>query len=137
MDKRTHFVLTGGQTNLQAVCNGERQRAENNPCFVKDNRSFRAGNSFDAVFLPRLIPKSFGAFSEARIERLVFVALTRATRWAYFSTVLGNSCPFLEKLLPLERSRKLTVLCGDHKNASPTAAPAAEPARAANDLDFL
>ena len=96
------------------------------------------GLTFDSVFLPRLVSGSFKMFSADRVERLVFVALTRATKWAYFSTVLGNSCDFLEKLLPLEKTRQLTVQRGDQAAAATASTPQVKPAAStADDLDFL
>ena len=65
------------------------------------------GLTFDAVLLPRLTPSSFSAFSPERIERLLFVALTRATRWAYLST--DGRLPLLRRLEPLVKEKRLTV----------------------------
>jgi hypothetical protein len=42
----------------------------------------------------------------------VFVTLTRATKWAYLSTTVDDSLPLLQKLLPLEQTRQLTVRRG-------------------------
>lgn len=65
------------------------------------------GLTFDAVLLPRLTPRSFSAFGPERIERLLFVAITRATRWAYLST--DGELPHLRRLEPLIKEKRLTV----------------------------
>jgi superfamily I DNA/RNA helicase len=44
------------------------------------------GLTFDTILLPRLVPRSFSSVSEARIECLLFVAISRATKWVYMST---------------------------------------------------
>lgn len=64
------------------------------------------GLTFDSVLLPRLTPKSFPASTPERIERLMFVAITRATRWAYLST--DGLLPHLDRLVPLVKQRQLT-----------------------------
>jgi hypothetical protein len=46
-------------------------------------------------------------FSPERIERLLFVALTRATHWAYLST--DGQLPHLQRLEPLVKKGWLTV----------------------------
>jgi superfamily I DNA/RNA helicase len=92
------------------------------------------GLTFDSVFMPRLVPGSFRRVRPERVERLVFVALTRAARWAYFSTSLGEPLPVIEKLLPLEKTRQLTVRRGD-QSGGPTPRPPTQPL--ATPLDFL
>ena len=65
------------------------------------------GLTFDCVSMPTLrrsdLPKD-----EALAERWLFVGITRATRWAYFSAVDGN-CPFVERFNELERQGQLTI----------------------------
>jgi superfamily I DNA/RNA helicase len=92
------------------------------------------GLTFDSVFMPRLVPASFKSVRPERIERLVFVGLTRAAKWAYFSTGLGEPLPLMEKLLPLERTRQLTVRRGDQLGGPTPPAPTQPPP---NNLDFL
>jgi superfamily I DNA/RNA helicase len=92
------------------------------------------GLTFDSVFMPRLVPASFRRVRAERVERLVFVALTRATRWAYFSTSLGESLPLMEKLLPLEQTGQLTVQRGDQAGGPTPTPPTQSPA---HPLDFL
>ena len=74
------------------------------------------GLTFDSVLLPRLTPKSFQVFSQEQIERLLFVALTRATRWAYLST--DGMLPHLQRLEPMVNEKRITV-----RTASGVSAP--------------
>jgi superfamily I DNA/RNA helicase len=60
------------------------------------------GLTFDTVFMPRLTAKTFPDISQERIERLLFVGITRATKWLYMSTTCGKDLPCLSKLEPLE-----------------------------------
>lgn len=62
------------------------------------------GLTFDSVLMPRLVSKSFHYASPERIERLLFVGITRAMKWCYFSTTLDNPLPALiEKIVPLSK----------------------------------
>ena len=44
------------------------------------------GLTFDTVLMPRLVRKSFTRESDDLIERLLFVGITRAMKWAYLSS---------------------------------------------------
>lgn len=59
------------------------------------------GITLDSVLLPGLQTENFQRYSPERIERLLFVAITRAQGWAYLSTVAGGKAVFapLERLL--------------------------------------
>jgi len=70
------------------------------------------GLTFDTVLLPRLTGTSFFNMSDARIERLLFVGVTRAVRWVYLSTTQGKPFAPLMRLEPLVGAKKLTVLTG-------------------------
>lgn len=83
------------------------------------------GLTFDSVLLPRLTPKSFPASTPERIERLLFVALTRATRWAYLST--DGQLPHLQRLEPLIKANQITVK-SPGSPSSPVSAPQKEEA---------
>ena len=48
------------------------------------------GLTFDSVLLPRLAPNSFVHLTEERTKRLLFVAMTRASNWLYFSATHGR-----------------------------------------------
>jgi superfamily I DNA/RNA helicase len=72
------------------------------------------GLTFDSVFMPRLVTGSFRRMIEERIGRLLFVGITRATKWVYMSTTSTGSppLPILGRLLPLEKEGVLTVQRG-------------------------
>ena len=67
------------------------------------------GLTFDTVLMPRLTTRSFPDISEERIDRLLFVGITRATKWIYMSTTSGKELPSLSKLEPLVATRHLVV----------------------------
>lgn len=90
------------------------------------------GLTFDSVLLPRLTPRSFPACSPERIERLLFVAITRATRWAYLST--DGLLPHLERLLPLVKDKQITMKMADDV---PTPKSEPKPQEADDLLDAL
>lgn len=73
------------------------------------------GLTFDTVLLPRLTPKSFPSMAPERIGRLLFVALTRATRWAYMST--DGQWPLLHRLDRLVKAGQLTTRTPGHAPA--------------------
>jgi len=101
------------------------------------------GLTFDSVLMPRLVTNSFWRIKPERIERLVFVALTRATKWAYFSTNTDGRLALFDKLLPLEKTRQLTVRRGDQASSAGQAPPVIHPPGGdwppakPEDLDFL
>lgn len=82
------------------------------------------GLTFDTVLLPRLVRGSFDRPAEDRILSMMFVAVTRAARWVYLSTVSGQEAPFLTRLAPLVTAGKLTLRMQDD---SPPALPPAPP----------
>lgn len=54
------------------------------------------GLTVDSVFLPRLIAKSFPTFIDDQVRpRLLFVGVTRATRWAWLGLRSGDRLPEL------------------------------------------
>jgi superfamily I DNA/RNA helicase len=57
------------------------------------------GLTFDAVLMPRLIENAFGKMTPTRINRVMFVGITRAMRWAYFSTIDGENFEPLGRLI--------------------------------------
>ncbi|MEO6326302.1 MAG: UvrD-helicase domain-containing protein [Thermoanaerobaculia bacterium] len=44
------------------------------------------GLTFDSVLMPRLVPMSFNSFNARLVNRLLFVGITRATKWVYMSS---------------------------------------------------
>lgn len=65
------------------------------------------GITLDSVLLPGLQAENFQRYTPARVERLLFVAITRAQGWAYLSTVAGGKAAFA----PVER---LLLSAGGH-----------------------
>lgn len=66
------------------------------------------GLTFDTVLMPCLNRRLFRVMDE-RLERWLFVGITRATKWIYFSTTDGDSTLFLDRFRGLERRRQLTI----------------------------
>ena len=69
------------------------------------------GITLDSVLLPGLQTENFQRYNPERIERLLFVAITRAQGWAYLSTVAGGKAVFapLERLLTRPKGRNWVV----------------------------
>jgi superfamily I DNA/RNA helicase len=67
------------------------------------------GLTFDSVLLPRVVQSSFERPSESQALRMMFVAITRATRWVFLSTVAGKEPSFLSRLEPLAASGELAA----------------------------
>jgi len=67
------------------------------------------GLTFETVIMPRLVPSSFNQVKPDRLEKLLFVGITRATRWVYMSTVEGPTLPVVLELAALERDRIITI----------------------------
>jgi len=97
------------------------------------------GLTFDTVIMPRLVASSFGRFHPSRIERLIFVGITRATKWCYFSTTLDNPLSLiLDKILPLVKSRKVSILQSeDQWKSKDSEDRKKEKPGKKDDLDFL
>jgi superfamily I DNA/RNA helicase len=96
------------------------------------------GLTFDSVLLPRLVPESFPRMSHERMQRLLFVAITRATNWVYLSTNEGNELPLLQALQPLVAERVLTIQSASATSATtPLVLPPDSKTSATTDLDFL
>jgi superfamily I DNA/RNA helicase len=94
------------------------------------------GLTFDSVLLPRLVPESFPRMSPERIQRLLFVAVTRATNWVYLSTNVGNELPLLQALQPLVSERALAVQSAQDRTPPATGSTPGTPLKTEN-LDFL
>lgn len=141
---RQVFGFAQGLTEIGIEVEVPKQRGGSQSIPVHDFTSSRPklmayhsvkGLTFDSVFMPRLVAGSFKRVRAERVERLLFVALTRATQWAYFSTSLGDPLPALEKLLPLERTRQITLRrSGDQPTPPQTATSRTKPE---GSLDFL
>lgn len=94
------------------------------------------GLTFETVLLPRLVPSSFPPALAGRVRQLLFVAITRATRWVYLSTQQDDPLPALTPLRALAGSGQLTI---QRSQPAATRVRAVEPTvpAPASDLDFL
>ena len=59
------------------------------------------GLTFDSVLLPRLVSTSFSGRLEGMTDRLLYVGITRATKWLYMSTIAGKSLSTLNRIRSL------------------------------------
>jgi len=78
------------------------------------------GLTFDTILLPRLVRSSFPRISDSRIMRLLFVGITRATKWVYMSSRQEGLVPALANIMPLEQTGVLTI----QRGATPEYQPA-------------
>ena len=90
------------------------------------------GLTFDSALLPRVVKFSFERRTEDQVLRMMFVAVTRAARWVYLSTVAGQEPAFLSRLEPLAASGNLTI-----RNAGPSTDMPPPPAERPDSLDDL
>ena len=67
------------------------------------------GLTFETVIMPRLVNTSFLQVAARRLEKLLFVGMTRATQWVYMSTVEGQIPPVVVELATLEREGTITI----------------------------
>lgn len=81
------------------------------------------GLTFDTVLMPRLNRKFLGKSDPDRLERWLFVGITRATRWLYVSTTDGEDALFMDRFRDLERRRQMTI----QEGVDDSSARAAEP----------
>ena len=98
------------------------------------------GLSFDSVFMPGLSPATFPHTPTTRLQHLLFVATTRATRWCFFSSPAFHPLPLLiDSLTPLTTTGHLTLLHPDTRSAPNPAGTihSPPPPPPAGALDFL
>lgn len=67
------------------------------------------GLMFDSVLLPRLVQDSFTQHNTLNTARLLFVGITRASKWVYLSTCRNEEISMLHALLPLANDNHLIV----------------------------
>lgn len=99
------------------------------------------GLTFDTVIMPRLVEMSFRHVSNARREKLLYVGITRATRWVYLSTVDGDAISELERLRKLStlQSSPVTMQIWGDSPSSEAPTPVGDKASSSPDdpLDLL
>jgi superfamily I DNA/RNA helicase len=78
------------------------------------------GLTFDTVLLPRLVPNCFGKLS-VWAQRLLYVGITRATKWVYLSTIAGKAIPELRRVFSLAELNPPPVTLSRPDKASPHA----------------
>jgi superfamily I DNA/RNA helicase len=74
------------------------------------------GLTFDSVLLPRLVSASFSGRLDEMADRLLYVGITRATKWLYLSTVTGKSVSSLSRIRKLAEQKPPVVTLG-HRTA--------------------
>ena len=67
------------------------------------------GLTFDTILMPQLTTRNFYQLNDEQIERLLFVGITRATKWVYMSCKESSQLPCLKKLHALEAERCFTI----------------------------
>ena len=80
------------------------------------------GLTFDTVLMPRLIPGLFAHLDQEMLERWLFVGITRATQWVYFSTINDNRFMFLNRFQELEQRKQATIKFSDGLHFSSSSA---------------
>ncbi len=90
------------------------------------------GLTFDSVLLPRLVPRSFGRWSEESIRQLLFVAITRAKDWVYLSTVVSRELKALKSVYSLVDEGEFTI-----QSEWVVGEPTSDPGVGQEDDDFL
>lgn len=74
------------------------------------------GLTFDTVLMPRLISLSFSGWSDEETRRLLYVGMTRATKWLYMSTEMGKQIPALAAVRKLATLKPAPVTLGRSKD---------------------
>ncbi|MEP6671818.1 MAG: UvrD-helicase domain-containing protein [Chthoniobacter sp.] len=95
------------------------------------------GLTFDTVLMPRLVNDSAWKMMEARAVKLLFVGITRATRWAYFSATEAEQLTALRRLLPLVGRGDLTVQRAGGDDGPAPASDSTKSPKSGPDLGFL
>lgn len=70
------------------------------------------GLTFDTVLMPSWNKRFLQKIDQDRLERWLFVGITRATRWIYFSTTDGEDTLFLDRFRALEQRKQMTIQQG-------------------------
>ena len=78
------------------------------------------GLTFDSVLMPRLVPGTFARRPEGLTNRLLYVGITRATKWLYLSTVTGNPIPTLSRIRKLAELNPPVVTLGSRAAKTPS-----------------
>jgi superfamily I DNA/RNA helicase len=95
------------------------------------------GLTFDSVLMPRLVSTSFRGKMESIADRLLFVGITRATKWLYLSTVKGEFLPMLSPIRALGNLSPPVVTIGTTLKESGRKQSEAAPPKTFDPLDIL
>lgn len=96
------------------------------------------GLTFDTVLMPRWDKSAIPRFGSKRLERWLFVGITRATRWVYVSTTDGDEALFLEKFRGLQQREIMTIQQGKPRpEPEPVAKSEADRSEEEEDLSDL
>ena len=95
------------------------------------------GLTFDTVLMPRLNRRLLGKTDPDRLERWLFVAITRATRWLYVSTTDGEDALFMDRFGDLERRKQMTIQRGVDDSSAGAAEPRVDGSGSENELSDL
>lgn len=79
------------------------------------------GLTFDSVFMPLLKSRHFNGNHDLAPERLLFVGITRATKWCYLSGPSEDALPFLRQLSERLSGDHVSVQEGGAEHAAPVA----------------
>jgi superfamily I DNA/RNA helicase len=75
------------------------------------------GLTFDSVLMPRLVPRSFEKVKS--VDNMLFVGITRASKWVYLSTDQSRQLPVLSGLVSSKDTGCLTVQRFDDSRLTP------------------
>jgi superfamily I DNA/RNA helicase len=77
------------------------------------------GLTFDSILMPRLVPGTFARRPDGLTNRLLYVGITRATKWLYLSTVTGQAMPTLSRIRILAELNPPGVTLGRRTSERP------------------
>ena len=95
------------------------------------------GLTFDTVLMPMLVSDLAWKKMERRATKLLFVGITRATRWVYLSSSNGDQLPALRRLLSLAERGDLAVQRDGKDNQKSSITRLTKPPESGPDLGFL
>ena len=79
------------------------------------------GLTFDSVLMPRLVSASFSGRLAGLVDRLLYVGVTRATKWLYLSAETGKTIRSLDRIRELAELDPPVVTLGHRTAVTPQA----------------
>lgn len=67
------------------------------------------GTTFDTIIIPQLVTEAFPNISQVQLQKILFSAITRATKWVFLSTLNVEPLPLLKKIAPLKEEGLLNI----------------------------